>query len=342
MNYSNFRFSAVVDWIELEICTENPTNFQTLRRHCDLDFAHPLDKSSGGAASVFRIRLQDPECWQDVDKKLKEIAAIFPLATMPVVSGIEVSLDGYSRSGNRDELIELGARFYKFQSRPASTNRRFSGRFRGDVEGIQGGMNRLRQKLAAGRVIALGNQASDRHGRWIVGSESQRIYIKCTDKGGKVSLPEAQHRARIERTLQEEAIPVTELDGWKAFRFETMTPNFRFRALKDDLDPLLRLIAERADQVGERKPRPRAKKDKSGFSGTRLYSRVTRADRHLNDLAKGALRGLTRRWQSQQSWGEKCGKSGELHGKSPIKSVPFDASSINYIPAFQTWPLSNR
>ena len=204
------------------------------------------------------------------------------------MTAIEISFDAYSKGASRDELAELAARFHKYQTYPVSGNRRFSGRWRGDVDGLSA-CDRTRRMISQGRVINIGNKTD---------VQSQRIYYKTTDDGGR-PLPDSQHRARIEITLKEVIPPVQIFRECSQMRFESHSRFFRFRMLKDDLDPITRIAAERADQIGERKQRWRAKKDQTGYSGDRLYSLATQADVALNNHARNALRNLSQRWQAQ-------------------------------------------
>jgi hypothetical protein len=309
MDYSAFRFVAVVDFMQFEIQTAKPTNFWTIKKRFGLDFVEPQNAGEGGAATVFRFKLQDPHCWHEVVLQLQAIAQEFALVAPPIVTAIEVSFDAYSNGAIREELVELTARLYKFQANVVSDNRRFEGSGKGvrDGEGTLGGFDRVRRLLGSGRVIAIGHQRDDKWGRWKADPESQRIYFKTTDRGGE-TLPDNQHRARIEKTLQGSAIVNGTLEHWEAFKFETLSDSFRFRALKGDLNRLLQLSADRTEQIGERRARARVKSDRTAYSGSRLYSSATKADTDLNRRARRALRDLSARWRSQPKQRFTCGK----------------------------------
>lgn len=283
LDYSRFRFRAVVDWLEVEITTGKPTNAQTVRRKGSLCYVTPVEVSAGGATTRFRFRLYDPDQWSDIAATLTKLEQEFPFSAPPMVSGIEVSFDAYANGASTDELAELTANFYKFNSMPVSTNRRIAGRWKGDTEGIAGHKHTVR-KTDEGRVIAIGNKSDP---------ISQRIYFKTVDNNGQ-ALPDEQHRARIEVTLQGDAVPLTALEDWHDFKFTTLAGYFKFRQLKDQLDPYARTGAECLDQIGERRKRSR----KGG--GTRLYAKVTQADTALNRKAYDALRELSRRMGKPQ------------------------------------------
>ena len=97
MDYTRFRFRAVVDWIEIEIQTKTPTNFQTVRRSGSLHYALPMNKGEGGTGTLFRFRIQDPKNWLQVLETCKCITAKLPIEGSPKVVGIEIALDAYSR-----------------------------------------------------------------------------------------------------------------------------------------------------------------------------------------------------------------------------------------------------
>ncbi len=322
MPYSRFRFKAVVDWIELEIQTVKATNFQTLRRGSGVNFVESQDAGGGGAAKVFRFRIQDPGRWSDVEDVLSRLP---PLAIAPKVTGIEIALDAYSEDSSRERLAELAAHFAKYNTAPASTNRRFSGRWKGDVEPFRHIAGNTR-KLQAGRVINVGNKGDPR---------SQRIYVKTTDNNAQ-PLPDSGCRARFENTFQGAGLTAnrlpTLLHDWGCFRFESLSAFYAFRTLKDGLDPIVAVAMEAHPQVGERKKINR----KEG--GTRLHPKPTRADSLLNELARDALRKLSLRWkrgpkrsgETQTANALTCGNTGTLNPEDPDEHGKSDAGSNNY------------
>lgn len=152
----------------------------------------------------------------------------------------------------------------------------------GDTEGLPS-QAYARRKIAAGRVIAIGNKTDP---------TSQRIYFKTTDHNGKPIEDTREHRARIEVTLQGEALPMTTLEDWEGYSFKGLAEFFKFRVLKDGLDPTIKAAAEYPARIGKREKRNRRE------GGTRLYAKQTRADTALNRKAYDALRELTRRMLS--------------------------------------------
>jgi hypothetical protein len=80
IDYSHFRFRAVVDWVEIEILTERHTNFQT------------------------------------VQKQLRVILEYFPLAGIPKVTVIDIAFDAHRLARHVREVypdIPLASRTLK-------------------------------------------------------------------------------------------------------------------------------------------------------------------------------------------------------------------------------------
>lgn len=345
MDYSLFRSRAEVDWIEIEVSTVDRTNHQTVRRRIaerlgETPFtnsihAEPLNKSSGGAASIFCITIQNPQCFGDALGVIDAVSDCLPLAAPPLVTGIEVSIDAYAKKdkgATQADLVELVAHFYRGLTRPASDNRRFAGRWKGDTKGVNIWLDRVKRDIADGRVIVIGDRDAP---------ISQRIYFKTTDKGGKVTLPEDRRRARIEITLQ--GAVVSELLGkdLRRLSFEKLSKYFKFRTPDLDkinnLNKMIRHSVENRSVNGERKPR------KMRDGSTRLYDTSTCADTKLNKRASDALRELSRRWFDTRPLSSTClckkdwrrGNLREIEQeKSPqprMSAAKQEVSSNNYI-----------
>ncbi|WP_250498879.1 hypothetical protein [Caballeronia sp. GAWG1-5s-s] len=277
MEHSKFKFRAVVDWVSFLIETTNPTKGDAIYRRFQLkNYVEPLDRADGGAATRFIVTLQDVQSWEDAEVRMACIEREFPLAKGPILVGIEVSFDARARTATRDELIDLAANFYKFSASVVSANRRFGGRFKGDVTSITR-HRRTRVLIAADRVLNIGNNTDDL---------SQRVYFKTVDD--KQLLPTTEHRARMELTLKGGAMPFATLQAAREFDFTALASYFKFRTLRGGLHPVQAIVADAAPQIGERASR-RRQSDRS----TRMYSSMTRADSALNSRAWKALDRLT-------------------------------------------------
>ncbi len=278
-DYSNYRFRAEVDWIELRIVTISPTNFQTVRRRLGIGFAAPKYSGAGGACTEFSVRFQTPKSWADIDESLKKLTVDHPLAKPASVTGIEIALDAYSICQARGELVKMTARFYHGATQLVSDNRRASKR-KGESHGLET-LPQLQNLIAEGYNIYIGSRTDP---------ERQHIYLKETDNS--TTLPPHQQRARTEFTLEGEKLPTQSFSDWQEHDFTTFAPYFKFRNLKTDLPPMIAVPMRMKAQVGER----RVRKTPKGYC--RVFSRSTVADSKLNALAFDALRELNRRWRA--------------------------------------------
>jgi hypothetical protein len=273
--YTEFRFRAVVDWIKLRMVTVSPSNFNTARRRIKTTHVKPLNEGAGGAATEFEITIQDPTSWASINEALARFTVDHPLAEPITVTGIEISLDAYGRYRDREDLVNMAARFYKFATKVVSKNRRMS-MGANTTQGI-GTFKSLTKKLSEGFNVYIGNSDA---------SVKQHIYVKDTDtvKGERINLPIDQHRARTEFTLGGDELPHASLTDWQGHDFTSFAEFFRYRVLKKNLHPMVRSGLDVIDQIGERRERQR----KCG--GVRLFSKSTVADTKLNNLAYSALR----------------------------------------------------
>lgn len=278
-----YRFRAVVDWIELRIVTIQPSNFDTVMKRMQVPFVDALDKGAGGAATVFIVRIQEPQSWAAIDERIARFTHDHPLAEPILVTGIEIALDAYSRWNDRDNLVEMVARFYKFSTKMVSDNRRLT-KGKNLTEGV-GNYPSLMRSLGEGANLYIGNRNAD---------VFQHMYVKETETvGGQlVWLPREKRRARTEFTLRGQALPLTALTDWQQHEFTTMADFFKYRVLKTCLAPMVSRAVQHVDQIGER--RERATKQRR----PRFFSKSTVADKELNALAYSALSELTKRMRA--------------------------------------------
>lgn len=227
--YTNYRFRAVIDWISLRIVTTAPTNFDTVRTRTGVPFVEPINEGPGRAATEFVIRIQEPTSWASIERTLALFTHDHPLAAPVVVTGIEIALDAYSRANDRDELVDMVARFYKFAATIVSDNRRTSGKGKYSSEGMST-YRALRARLQAGFNIYIGSPTDP---------TSQHMYVKETNQqdNATVNLKDHERRARTEITLSGEALPHINLSDWTSHDFTYETGYFKYRKLKDKLRP---------------------------------------------------------------------------------------------------------
>lgn len=301
MDYSGFKFKAVVDWIEIEIRTSKHTKFEIVRGTLKtiLDFpehknpyVEPLDEGDGRRATVFRFRIYDPKNWQQITEIVRKLGKQHPFAEMPKVAVIEVALDAYSKNESMDELAEMVADYYRKMSRLVSPNRRLYRDYKGSPESMYIRRPLLVRRIKEGWQIGIGSTTDELY---------QHAYLKITDNGE--TLPINEYRARLEIRLQGAELPCRSFEEWKHFEFASLSEFFRFRKIKDGLDSITQMLMEEKPQIGERIEPQRTESDrkmlgarKVKWGNIRLHSPATRSDLLLNNKARYALRNLSDRW----------------------------------------------
>jgi hypothetical protein len=278
-----FRYTAVIDFVEITFRTKKASNGFSIKRNMDFDFVKPLDKRPGAAANEFRVKVQDIKRWSDLDKYYKKLKAEYELESEPKITCVEVSFDAYSIGATYDEMIEHVASYYWMLANPVSINRRFTRGQKGTTQGLASRSYML-NRLKGGGTIYIGDQRYD--------AEGMRIYYKTIDR--KAQLPPEMHRSRIEITLRGNKCPFTTFEEARNFEFSNLARYFRFRQIKSNLSKLRTLVADRTPLLGERKAQQRKGR------GAYMYSDMTMADTVLNEIVYDQLRYLTKRLNSGQ------------------------------------------
>ena len=277
-------YQAVVDFLDLEIVTARPTNFNSLRKWTGIPYADPHDAGSGGAATAFRLRLHDLDNWDQLNSIIKRILEHVPLAKAPEISKVELALDAYATGGTREDLVRIAAESYKFLNRLADPkNHRFWVGEGLKLEGTSTHQDTLR-RFGVGCTLYIGDHSS--------APFAQRIYVKQFDRGE--SLKSIEWRARLELTMQDAGLPFITVEEAKVFEFSSMASWFKFSELRPENPPMRRWTATQIGQIGAKKIHRR-----SG-GGTRINSASTRAATQRNRQAYDALRYLTRRMQARR------------------------------------------
>lgn len=280
--YAAYRFRACVDWIKLRIVTSRPSNHDTVRTRVGIRFAEPVNEGPGQTATEFILTFQDPQSWRQLEESLQRFTHDHLLVEPVQVTGIEVALDAYSRTGVREDLVRMTHRFFKFACHMVSDNR-FVSRGKGDSIRLNHPRFALRpEHFDEGYNLYVGEKSDD---------VQQHLYLKQTTIQDKVPvhLPLGEHRARTEVTLKGLGLPVATLEQWRGYDLTRLAFYFKYRSFKPHLHPAVKLGVERVDQIGEARPRRRKNR------GCHMYSPSTVADRELNALAYSALRELNRR-----------------------------------------------
>lgn len=278
-----FRYTAVIDFVEITFRTKKASNGFSIKRNLEFDFVKPLDKGPGAAANEFTVKIQDVKHWSEIDRVFRKLKRQYELESEPKITCIEVSFDAYSKGATYDEMIEHVANYYWMLANPVSLNRRFTRGMKGTTQGLDSRSYML-GRLKRGGTVYIGDHRYDNQG--------MRIYYKSVDK--KASLPQEQYRARIEITLRGDSCPFSTLEGAKQFEFSNLKHYFKFRQLRPNLPNLKTIVADRTPLLGERKSRQRKGR------GAYMYSDMTMADTVLNEIVYDQLRYLTKRLNSGQ------------------------------------------
>ena len=266
MDYTRFRFRAVVDWIELEIHTRTATTAKVIYRITGSqhhifglrpDTGIRLTRAvANQGTTIFRLRVQDPNRWQELETIMVSISRRHDLACPPSVTAVEVALDAYSRHGDAPELAMLAAQLFEGQTNHVSANRRLYRDGTGSGRPVPLQRCQLVELLQGGHQIAIGNGRDDRY---------QHIYVKSTDTRQKqrVLLPTSEHRARTEIRLTGEGLPCHALQDWREFRFECLSAKdgeglFHYRSGCDGQTDLKALLNNLVTARAERRVRNRA------------------------------------------------------------------------------------
>ncbi|TFW28660.1 hypothetical protein [Massilia horti] len=287
MNYSIFRFEAVVDFIEVRIHTTTRNQGWKIKGALALhgiSYVEPVQPDAAGWSSHFRIKLYDLRTHAALQSKLASIESECPFASPPVVTMIEVAFDGYLKDPaaptNHNHLAALAARMAYQLAAPVSPNSRIYRDGKGGPTALPRTLEAIERKMVEGWNVGFGDKTADQY---------QHGYLKTTDHNKK-PIPVEIHRARFEIRLAGAALPDQDIDSWKSFKFESLAPYISFRKADPTADQMQQaIIAGYADRASHRKAIPR--KDSSN---TRAH--IMPADTELNQIVKRQLQHLTRRW----------------------------------------------
>jgi hypothetical protein len=288
MDYSLFRFEAVVDFIEARIHTTKRNQGWKMKRALALhgiSYVKPVQPDAAGWSSQFTVRLHDPRSFAAVQSKLAIIEEKFPFASSPTITMIEVAFDGYledpTRSNNRNDLAKLAARMAYRMANHVSNNRRIYWQGKGSPRAMPRTLEGLEHKLAEGWNVGIGNKTAPQY---------QHCYVKTTDHNKK-PIPTKDHRARFEIRLARTHLPHTDVESYGDFKFETLAQYICFRKEDDSATPLQQVVV--AGYGAEASARKSIKRRNGGGILTSIMPR----DEELNRIVRKRLQTLTKRWQ---------------------------------------------
>lgn len=288
MDYSLFRFEAVVDFVEIEIHTIARNQGWDIKRQCALfgvSYVTPVRADAAKWASSFTIRLYDPKNFAALQSKIASIGSVFPYAQPPSITMIEVAFDGYlkavTNNATSGDLATLAARMAYRIANPVSTNSRIYRDGKGSPTAMPRALHVTARKMIEGWNVGIGDKTADQY---------QHGYLKTTDHTDK-PIPVKDHRARFEIRLAGAGLPHTDAESWQSFKFETLARYISFRKEDETAAPFQQIIiAGYADRASH----PKTIHNRA--EGRTRTSRIMPADTELNRIVRKQLQRLTLRW----------------------------------------------
>lgn len=293
---SPVTYRAALDFLDIDITTVRSSNAWTVQTEAGVTYAHALDAGPGGSASQFRLRLQDPACFDRVEAALHRVDERWGLADAPNLAALELAFDTYLPGASQADLAAIVLERCRWSTHKPEQDWHA---YRTREDGGRIYLNQLSIHQAE-RGLAAGWNVVDTPTK--DASVRYHGYVKVADANRP--LPVDEWRARFEVTLKADALPVRLIDDLRGFDFCSIANRFRFRRY-EDAPPhpsiaVARTGAPAGYQVGERGPyRRRVEAQVAKYSGTREFRAWTSQDTVLNDAVYAALRRLTRSWQSK-------------------------------------------
>ena len=287
--YADYKFSAVIDWVEVRVTLDQPTQPRHVRARIQAALPHwgttpfinAVTEDVGCTAKVITFRVQTPT---GPAVFLRELQHVAPVGHRPLTStdmeiiGIEVALDLFHADQDPQALVAACLHMFRHRSRIPAARPRITEFKHYRIAAHVGDISRA---LADGWSINTPKSAGL--------SYAARYYVKMFDSingAAYTRLPLHQHRARMESILVGGDLPFTTIEGWREFKFQKLAPFFALR-LATPSAPLAALMQDQLAQLGT--PYNQAK-----VSGHRRQTRRgTMADSAWGERMRVALRGLT-------------------------------------------------
>lgn len=224
-----FRVTALIDWLDVTVCTSTPSQFPHIKRALERAgagklYVEPINPAPGGVAHSFTIRVRDTLA-NDLAALLAlldKLAEDYPIVQEPTISAIEIACDFWHKGPLNVRLCDTLAMTYRLQSSllgDGTKGRQFDPEL--GKHGANRFMDRAGARLDPSCNLRIGN-------KW--DAVSWHAYFKCVDN--MKPLPEKNWRARVEITLQGDALGengLYKLADLESYRFDRVAHLFRFR-----------------------------------------------------------------------------------------------------------------
>ncbi len=110
VDFSLYKCSAVIDWINIDFSIKTRTQFKYLRPYFDAAgtsvFVEPLENTGGTSARKFRVKIQQPRI-SSIRTAFVDIDQHYRLQRPPVITEIEISIDFYSKNNSDNERLQM-------------------------------------------------------------------------------------------------------------------------------------------------------------------------------------------------------------------------------------------
>lgn len=290
LDHSSISVRTLIDWIECEVTLPSPSQFRHLQTRIAKHWGKVFFTELGGAkGKTWIFRLQNPP---GPDQFMKEVQALVrpgdeTLRAQDIkILGIEIALDLYHATNDRQALIHTALYCIRHQARPLAGCPRIS-RTKEVVTPVY--PYEMLEALSDGKSSIRTGQEGDDH--------TCRFYFKDYDSVDGLPyarLPPNKWRARFENTLEGEAVPFKTIQEWRDFKFESMSKDlFAMLMPISTGSELVTSLQACKLQLGRRPDsyiRPSTERRQRGA--------FTRRDSVLNDKIRQALRSLTARQNS--------------------------------------------
>lgn len=295
-NFDEFKFKACIDWIELAIKVDKPTQFRHLMKRIPPSWLTGriflIDGESSGC--VFKFRLQDPPSVAEVRLGLAHMGVDTTKDENVAVSAIEIALDLYPRCPLSDEKLAKAAyHLLVHHSEPPGLPLIKSAKKTVSAKKI----SQLLKAFGGDSTVVCQQSRSSEDMAY-----STRHYVKKTDTrrdaatmaSTRLILPPEEIRVRMEVTLQNERLPFATLGGWDSFRFSTLSNTFSQVAL-DRKRTNLHVLYEAGMTQDTFMGLGAVRSPKAMAAHRRTSRRGTVRDSKLNEKIRSALRGLDKK-----------------------------------------------
>lgn len=111
IDLDSYRWASVVDWIDVEFVLGRPSQHWKLNDRIERltgrkEYPEALDIGPGGAASHYRLRVQEPD-FSVLGRVLADIEGEYGFTSPAAITGIEVSIDAYPHNPGEEARARL-------------------------------------------------------------------------------------------------------------------------------------------------------------------------------------------------------------------------------------------